>query len=164
MKRWMLVFLFAFLYLGSSRAVAQGQGQFGFGLILGEPTGISWKYRIDHLHAIDGAIGFAPFDRARIHIDYLWLFRPFRDPNFSLHFGIGGAIGFGSSETVFTRHGNTYFAQSGTLGFGLRVPFGINYAIPRAPLELFFEIAPLVIVTPSGGAGVDFGLGVRFYP
>ncbi|HEX9006041.1 MAG TPA: DUF3996 domain-containing protein, partial [Bacteroidota bacterium] len=60
--------------------------------------------------------------------------------------------------------GNTYFAQSGTLGFGLRLPFGIDYAIPRAPLELFFEIAPLVIVTPAGGAGVDFGFGVRFYP
>lgn len=163
MKRWLFVFFSLFLYLASSRAVAQER--FGFGFILGEPTGLSWKYRIDHLHALDGAIGFSPFDRFRIHVDYLWLSRPFRDPNFALHYGIGAAVGFGNTtEAVFTRHGDGYVVQSTSLGFGVRVPFGVDYAIPRSPVELFLEIAPLVIVTPAGGIGIDFGLGVRFYP
>ncbi len=163
MKRWLFVFLSLFLYLASSRALAQER--FGFGFILGDPTGISWKYRMDRLHALDGAIGFSPFDRPRIHVDYLWLSHPFRDQNFALHYGVGAAVGFGNAtEAVFTRHGDGYITHSTTLGFGLRVPFGVDYAIPRSPVELFLEIAPLVVVTPSGGFGVDFGLGVRFYP
>lgn len=142
---------------------AHAQGRFGFGFILGEPTGLSWKYRMDRANALDGAIGFSPYDRFRVHVDYLWNARPFSDPNFSLHYGLGAAFGFGRTEYV-ARKGKDYFIRSQDLGFGLRAPFGIDYLIPRSPVELFFELAPIFIFAPGTGVGIDFGLGVRFYP
>ena len=61
---------------------------------------------------------------------------PFHDPNFSLHYGVGAVIGFG--ETWWVEHGrhDGYWASTKDLGVGLRVPVGIDYAIPRSPVEL----------------------------
>jgi len=51
---------------------ARAQGKLGVGVILGEPTGIAWKYRLGGAEALDGAIGLSPSDRFRFHIDYRW--------------------------------------------------------------------------------------------
>jgi hypothetical protein len=159
------ILLVLLLVVGSSAGIAQNRGgTFGFGFILGEPTGLAWKYKISHLNALDGVIGVSPGDRFRIHVDYLWNAYPFHDPNFSLHYGIGAVIGFGQTWFVEHGHGDGYWAGTTDLGFGVRVPFGIDYAIPRSPVELFFELAPIVIFTPGTGVAIDVGIGVRFYP
>ena len=97
-------------------------------------------------------------------MDYLWKATPFTDPAFSLHYGLGGAIGFGQTWFVEHGHHDGYWATSQDLGLGLRVPFGIDYEIPRSPVDLFFELAPLFIFAPDAGVGIDIGIGVRFYP
>lgn len=152
------------LLLAAGSGAAQAQGRFGFGFILGEPTGLSWKYKMSRANAVDGAIGFSPGDRFRIHVDYLWFAYPFRDANFSLHYGVGAVIGFGRTWWVDRGHGDGYWAGTRDLGFGVRVPVGVNYEIPRSPVELFFELAPIVILAPDAGVAIDAGLGVRFYP
>ncbi len=148
------------LVLAVSSSLAQGR--FGFGLVFGEPTGLSWKYKLDRSNAFDGVVGFSPEDRFRIHADYLWIGHPFNDGSFSLHYGLGAAIGFGRTSYLATRDG--YFIRTQELGFAVRVPIGIDYAIPRSPLELYFELAPIIILTPDAGVGIDAGLGIRFYP
>ncbi|MGA9120549.1 MAG: DUF3996 domain-containing protein [Bacteroidota bacterium] len=138
------------------------QGRFGFGVVLGEPTGLSGMYRIDRSNAVDGVLGFAPEDRFRIHMDYLWIRHPFGNPSFSLHYGVGGVIGFGRTMYLDARDG--YFVRTRELGFGARVPLGVDFEIPRSPCELYFEIAPLLILGPDAGVGLDFGFGFRIYP
>jgi hypothetical protein len=165
MNRLRTIALFLLVVSATASGLAQNRGgNFGFGFILGEPTGLSWKYKISRANALDGAIGFSPGDRFRIHVDYLWFAYPFHDPAFSLHYGIGAAIGFGNTWWVDRGHGNGYWAGTRELGFGLRVPVGINYGIPRSPVELFFELAPIFIFSPDMGVGIDVGIGVRFYP
>ncbi len=139
------------------------QGNFGFGLIIGEPTGIAWKYKINHMNAIDGAIGFSPYDRFRLHVDYLWHARPFNDENLAIHYGLGGAIGFGRT-VYYDEHGGEYFFRNSDLGFGVRLVGGLTYMIPRSPVDLFVEIAPLIVAAPGPGFGMDLGLGARVYP
>lgn len=158
------ILLGVLLLLAAGSEVSQAQGNFGFGFILGEPTGLSWEYRMSRMNAIDGAIGFSPGDRFRIHVDYLWFAHPFHDPAFSLHYGVGAVIGFGRTWFVERGHGDGYWTGTTDLGFGVRVPLGINYFIPRSPVELFFEFAPIVIFAPSAGVAIDVGIGVRFYP
>ncbi len=144
-------------------STTQAQGRFGFGFVLGEPTGLSFKYRIDRSQAIDGAIGFSPYDHFRIHADYLWLSRPFRDQDFVLHYGVGAVMGFGNTE-FWDRRGNVYFVRNTDLGFGVRGVFGINYEIPRSPVEVYLELGPVIVLAPGTGVGLDAGVGVRFYP
>jgi hypothetical protein len=139
------------------------QGKFGAGFIFGEPTGISWNYRLSRENAIDGAIGFSPFDRYRIHVDYLWRATPFRDERVGLHYGLGAVAGFGSTHYVTYQGRYSYILRDEEIGFAARVPVGLSYQFPRSPVELVVELAPMVIFAPVSGVGVDAGLGARFY-
>jgi len=140
------------------------QGKFGAGFIIGDPSGFAWNYRLSPEHAIDGAIGISPFDEGRIHADYLWLAYPFQDTRWSLHYGVGAAVGFGRTEEVFYDGGfRRVFVHENDLGFGVRGVIGVSYLIPKSPVDLFAEVGPLVVLTSPSGVGVDGGLGARFY-
>lgn len=164
MRRTALLLSMVILSLIAGITTTEAQGKFGFGLIVGDPTGFSWKYKLDGQNALDGALGFSPYDRFRFHVDYLWIARPFNDQNLTLTYGAGGAVGFGRTEYVLVSRGNGYFLRTVETGFGVRGPVGINYMIPRSPVELTLELAPILILTPDGGVGLDGGVAVRVYP
>jgi len=160
-KTALTAILIGFVCCAASEVHAQGN--FGFGLILGEPTGLAWKYKINHRNAIDGAIGFSPYDRFRIHVDYLWHSYPFQEQRLAVHYGLGAAFGFGRTDYVVS-HGDSYVLREGDLGFGARAVVGLTYMIPRSPVDVFFEMAPIIVAAPGPGFGLDLGLGVRVYP
>jgi hypothetical protein len=161
MKRTLSLTLLVLLF--SVQDQLQAQGNFGAGFIFGDPTGISWNYRLSRENAIDGGIGFSPFDRYRIHADYLWRATPFHDQRIGLHYGIGAIAGFGSTHYVTYQGRYAYVLRNEEIGFAARVPVGLSYQFPRSPVELVVELAPMVIFAPASGIGVDAGLGVRFY-
>jgi hypothetical protein len=136
----------------------------GFGFVFGEPTGLAWKYRLNRVNALDGAIGFSPFDRFRVHLDYLWHSHPFDEQRLSLHYGIGPAMGFGRTEYFAINRRGDYVLRRDELGFGARTVVGLTYMIPRSPIDLFLEVAPVFVVSPDAGIGFDAGLGMRVYP
>jgi hypothetical protein len=146
----------------SMPALAQG-GRFGAGFVFGEPTGIAWKYQMNDRNALDGSIGFSPYDRYRINVDYLWQSYPFNEPRLALHYGVGGALGFGRTDYLFDDGRNTYLFRTQDLGFGVRGVVGMTYLVPRTPMDLFLEVAPLMILAPGTGMGLDAGFGARFY-
>ena len=155
-----LLLITCLITIGSSHSHAQGS--FGVGLILGEPTGISWKYKLNRRNAFDGAIGISPFDRMRLQVDYLWMSRPFNDQSFIFSYGVGMAVGFG--ERYVTGRRGVFGSFASDAGFAARVPLSLTYDIPRSPVELGFEIAPLIIFGPNSGFGMDGGILIRFYP
>ena len=160
-NRWVLAVVLAVGLLASQ---AYGQKTFGFGLMLGEPSGISWKYHLSSSHALSGLVGFSPFDRFRIHVDYLWVSRPFDEPSLSLWYGLGGAVGFGRADYFVKQDKRSYVTRTVTMGLGVRMVGAFNFAIPKSPVEIGLELAPILIVGPDAGVGVDGGVYVRFYP
>jgi hypothetical protein len=144
--------------------LGQAQGRFGFGVMFGDPTGFAWKYRIDGVHALDGGIGFSPFDRFRIHVDYLWNAHPFETKELSLHYGLGGVIGAGLTGHPFSPFRDPDDVDGVSTGLAARGVVGLTYFIPRSPVDLFLEIAPLLVFGPVPGFGFDGSFGVRVYP
>jgi len=128
----------------SATTTLPAQGKFGAGIVFGEPTGFAWKYRIN--------------------VDYLWQSHPFQEPKLSLHYGPGAALGFGRTNYIYVDRGNGYIFRSQELGFGIRGVVGLTYLVPKTPMDLFFEVAPVMILAPGAGTGIDVGFGARFYP
>jgi hypothetical protein len=153
------VLLTVFFILAVSMAHGQEGGRLGMGLVMGNPTGIAWKYRMDQVNAVDGSIGFSPYDRFRFNVDYLWHSRPFKEQNLAIHYGPGVAFGVANSASApFPGSG------SGNAGFGVRGLVGLTYAINNSPVDIFFELAPLVVLVPGPASGIDLGFGLRAYP
>jgi len=156
LTRWTLMSLLA---LTPATALASGGGPFGLGIIIGDPSGLSGKLKLDGTHAIDGALAFSAVDDVLyVHADYLFHAAPLRAQGLSGHrftpyVGIGGFIGV-IDEGKKDRDTDS--------AVGARVPLGIAWE-PPIPIDVFLEVVPLMRIVPETDAGLDVGLGVRYF-
>ena len=147
-KLTILVFLAILVFPVTSTAQDRG---IGLGIILGQPTGVSLKLWTGRSQAFDVAVAWA-FDREdalHVHADYLFHnFRLFRvqKGQFVLYYGIGGRVKAESRTRV-----------------GLRIPVGLSYLFEKDPLEIFFELGPIMDLAPSTRFRMTSGVGLRYY-
>lgn len=131
-------------------ATAQESG-FGLGIILGEPTGISFKNWIGSRTAIDGGVAWSFYNDNSLHLHADYLVHNFdifkvKKGKLTLYYGIGGRVKTDKKSRV-----------------GVRIPVGINYVFEKAPLDIFLELAPLLDLAPGTEFGLSGGIGIRYY-
>ena len=126
--------------------------RFGAGLMVGEPTGLSLKYWFNESLAIDGGIGqsFNRNNRLQLHSDVLWHMVGLID---SSHGKWAPYLGAGVRSKF----------ESGEDTFGFRFPIGIAYMLDRHPIDVFFEVAPILDVAPSSRGSFNVAAGARFW-
>jgi len=131
-------------------APAQNKG-FGLGIILGEPTGISFKHWTGHKTALVGAVAwaFGHENAFHLHLDYtLHNFRLIKAERHSIPFYYG--IGFRFKDEHKDR-------------LGVRFPLGIIYMFDDAPIDIFLEIVPIFDLIPKTALSFNAGIGARYY-
>jgi hypothetical protein len=149
------VIMVVFAVLIAIVAAAGPVGALGLGVILGEPTGLSFKQWIVGGNAIGGAAAWSFEDESafHVHVDYLY-HRPgpaqidAEDEGRLLwYFGIGGRLK----------------AEEDDSRIGVRVPLGVDYVFSGAPLDIFLEVAPLLDLAPGTDFRLHGGFGIRYY-
>jgi hypothetical protein len=143
-----LALLLALAWTPAARAQTKG---FGLGVILGEPTGFSFKGWTGPTTAIDAALAWSFVDETtfHVHIDYLWHNASITNkPEMPVYYGIGGRIKTGG-------HGDDRI--------GIRGVWGLNYYLPDAPIDLFVELAPILDFSPTTDFSINGGLGARYF-
>lgn len=167
--RKLLIIAAIVLFVGTSESFSQRIGagdNFGFGIILGEPTGLTLKYYTERYEAFAFSLGPSYFGSPRLGADYIWHFHAFESQLVHLYAGPGLVLGFGEGEGFwYKERGDRFFVRSSSdLGLGVRGVFGINFLLKSAPLEFFGELGVLVGFAPEFGSAVDAAIGMRFYP
>lgn len=128
-----------------------GKGDFGLGLILGDPAGINLKYWTGSTTALSGAFAWSVGKEKAFlaHVDYVFhdfgMFKV-KTGRLGLYYGAGARL-----------------KTNGETRVGIRIPLGVTYVFERAPLDVFFEVAPLLDVIPETKGDVQGGAGVRLY-
>ena len=147
---------------GSGLQRVDQPARWGFGLMLGDPTGISLK-RYLGAHAWDFYVGFAWGPGVRFGGDWLWSLGAIergRKVDLTLYVGLGPFIGVSRGPC-----GPGFIADrcNGDAYFGGRVPLGAELVLKEAPLTLGLEAAPALGFS-AGGAGIliDFLFVVRY--
>jgi hypothetical protein len=158
----MLLRLIALMCIGVGIASAQ-RGATGFGIILGDPTGLTLKHWVSRDQAIAASLGGSYFGAPRIGVDYLWHFNAFRSNTVILYGDVGAVIGLGKGVRWWGDRGYKYYDRDQTR-LGVRGMFGVNVLPRGTPLEFFLELGPLLGIAPGFGTAIDVGLGMRFYP
>ena len=136
-------------------------GPFGIGVVVGEPTGVTFKQWVGGDQAIDGAAAwsFADGTALHFHMDYLY-HKPGPPetavPGLLFYFGLGGRLKAGDSD----HHGDDHGDDN---RLGIRVPLGFDYLFAASHLELFFEVAPIMDLAPETDFLVNGGVGLRYY-
>jgi hypothetical protein len=140
--------LFVLLYLSTVKAQSSGVG---LGLIVGEPTGISFKYWTGTTTAIDAALAWSFIDEGAFHIHGDYIFHNMRlitipEGLLPFYYGIGARIKTGNDTKL-----------------GVRVPLGLAYLFQSAPVDIFLEIVPILDLTPKTDFAINAALGARYY-
>ena|SRR3989344_3209678 len=125
---------------------------FGLGVMIGEPTGLSAKFWLDEISAIDGGVAwsFEGDDSFHIHGDYLF-------HNFDLLAADGRPLQF-----YFGGGARLKFEEANTL-FGIRIPVGLAYLFQEQPIDVNVELAPIVDLAPDTDLELNASVGARYY-
>ena len=147
------ILLVVVLFCG--QAVAQDKG-IGVGVILGEPTGLSGKWWLTKTIAIDGAVAwsFADDEGIQLHADALYhqfdLLKVSKG-QLPIYFGVGARIKFEVDD------------EDNDNRFGIRFPVGIAYIFGETPLDIFFELVPILELAPGTRFAFNGAVGVRYF-
>jgi hypothetical protein len=144
-------------------AAKPARAEVGFGVFLGEPTGLDVKLDLARRSALDLVFGYYShyrdygLDGQYAHLTYL----------------VQPMVAHGDSVLVPLRLGIgvAVFDQSGRfnddLNVAARVPFELGLRFRRTPLEIYFEIAMKVTFIDDYDnhptVDLDGGIGLRFY-
>lgn len=138
---------------------------FGLGLQLGTFSGISGKVYLgaSRANALDFSVGTGYGERwtdsFHLHVTYSRHFAP---------------LASGGGVTIPWRVGIGGFANTGDYwGFqrydgrgailGARAPIGLDFDLEEIALQFYIEVAMNLTVIPGVSAGLDAGLGARYY-
>lgn len=125
----------------------------GLGVIVGEPTGLSFKHWTGRAHAYDAAAAWSFVDEGALHVhaDYLWHWfdrvEGVEGGRLPLYVGLGGRIKFGEDDELI----------------GVRIPFGADFLFDDAPVDIFVEIVPILDLAPETDLQINAALGARFW-
>ena len=131
----------------------------GLGVALGEPTGITGKFWMNDLQAVQATAAwnfaassfFLNVDLV-MHSNELLKFDQFIIPVYA---GFGGFVG-AYSGTDKNREGSG-------ITLGVRIPLGILWYFSSLPLELSLEVGPGMTLVEKTAFHFSGGLGVRYY-
>ncbi len=143
----LLIIVFQCFALGVEPA---GQG-FGIGVIVGEPTGISFKNWLTTNTAVDGgaAWSFEGKDAFHLHADYLFhndKLTEVEKGKLLFYYGLGARLKLQDKSRL-----------------GVRIPLGVDYLLQETPLDFFLEIVPIMDLVPDTELEFNGGFGVRLF-
>lgn len=162
-KMFLAAVVLIFITAASVTEAQSPQGKrFGFGIVLGEPTGGTAKYWLGSENALTFSIGASYFGSPRLGVDYLWHINAFDSDIVNMYAGPGGIIGFGRGSGLWSS--SSLRRSGGEAGLAGRGVFGLNVVPRYTPLEVFLEIGVLLGLAPNFGSTAEGALGVRFYP
>ncbi len=140
--------------------------QFGLGFLLGEPTGISFRWFFYETQGIDAlaawAWGWDHHQKVIFHVDYLFRFYdliPIPKGDTALYVGGGLQVGMFDHASYDNYYHND---QDWMFLLALRLPGGILYQVRSFPIEVLFELAFLLNILPDLAPDFNVGIGLRF--
>ena len=155
MKKILISTLFL-IFISGAFQLTFGQAKgFGLGVVLGEPTGISFKSWTSPHGAFDGGVAWSVsnyYNKSgylHLHADYLVHNFKLVDVNqgqLPFYLGLGAKVVFANDPV-----------------FGARIPLGMNYIFGDVPLDLFAEIVPGLNFIPSTDFSLEGGIGIRYW-
>jgi hypothetical protein len=151
MRKVFTIFIVAFLLIGI-KSYGQDKGV-GIGAMIGEPTGLSAKYWLNDINALDFGLAYS-FVRnnsaVSLHADYIYHAFDVIKSNYRipLYYGFGARL---------------RFVNGADNSLGARGIIGLAWLNDQSPFDVFFEVVPVFNLFPSTSLNLDAALGARYY-
>lgn len=136
------------------------------GLTLGGPTYIHFTHGLGGPAAVEAGVSFSYNHATHLYGDYLIeTHDALRSPQLSdvgLFYGIGGMVVISNKDRV--RDDVYYGKNDGDVGFGVRVPVGLDWRPTKAKNFSFdIKLVPTIAVVPETELEITAGIGFKFH-
>jgi hypothetical protein len=135
------------------------QSGFGAAIILGEPMGISAKFWISPDSSLDAGAGWSMYRRTDEEMRKIG--SPYFYAEYLHHFY--DVIKAKSGKFVYFIGIGAETALDAKLYLGVRIPFGLTYMFQNAPIDIFLEIAPSLVILPGITSDTGASAGLRYW-
>ncbi|MCX8058481.1 MAG: hypothetical protein N3A58_03600 [Spirochaetes bacterium] len=158
-KKYSLIFLVItfFIIFNYQIVFAKSKSEpkiFGLGIFLGQPSGITAKYWLSSKggNALEFNLAYSIMKNNYFYFSASYLIHffdiiPTSEGQAPLILGIG--ISFQFNPNIFYT--------------GIKIPLGISYIFSNAPIDIFFEVAPVLLIFPETTFSPEIFLGIRYY-
>ena len=145
--------------LVKSAAVDSGN-KVGVGVSFSGVTGLSIYADTSRNHFVQAAIGFAPYGSYEATSDYAFAYRNAIStlPSVTPYWGLGAVLLHDQSD-YWSRYARNEIQS--TTYVGARIPLGLNFVIPKTPVQLAAELAPSLLLTPATYSYLQGGVSAR---
>lgn len=137
----------------------------GFGLMFGEPSGITVKSRSGGSNDLIFNLGLkSHYGGFRFDGIYTFNFpQAFNSKTVELYAGVGAVVAVGRGRSFFRKYDDDDKYSDDELNLGAKGLLGVNFK-PSKAFEIFLELGPLLGITHGVGADMEGSIGFRFYP
>lgn len=136
------------------------------GLTLGGPTFVHFTHGLGGPAALEAGLSFSYNHATHIYGDYLIeTHDPLKSPQLSdvgLFYGVGGMLVITNKNRP---HNDSYYGEEdGDVGFGVRVPVGLDWRPAKAKgFSFHIQITPILAIVPETELEVTAGIGFKFH-
>lgn len=128
-------------------------GANGLGIVFGDPSGITFQHKLNERQFADFYFAYNWDDEVMLMGDY-----KFRLPGlFPSDVPVMPYVGIG----VFMKIED--HKHDDDLALGVRIPLGVEWKIPEAPITVFGELVPALKVIKRTDGDFQAGIGARYF-
>lgn len=155
---WKQITIFAIFFTFVS-ILNSNEKNLGIGIVLFNPTGISFKYRWDEKISYEAAFGLSSSNNGHFHTGFLYNFYKINQ-NMNLYSGISILI---EERTEKNKLFKGFFIKRKDYYGGVRFPFGILFDTDNKDLDLFGELNLNFLMIHRWEADLNIALGIRIF-
>jgi hypothetical protein len=142
----------AILVFTSAAAVTAAHAEQGIGIVLGQPTGVSYRMDLANSQAIDAVLAWrlGQNEYVLVHADYLWIKPKLVGPReftADFYYGVGAILALPKDDVAAA----------------LRLPAGLSHKFSDPNLEVFTELAIAFTLVPETDFDIVGGVGLRWW-
>ncbi|MCX6123334.1 MAG: hypothetical protein NTV34_01075 [Proteobacteria bacterium] len=132
----------------------------GVGVGFSGAPGVSVYVDTGYKNFLQGGVGFAPLGSYAATGDYAFGYRNAVSslPSLTHYWGLGAVV-LHDQTNQWPRYARE--EDTSTTYVGARIPLGLNFVIPKTPVQLGAELAPSLLLTPATYSYLQGGLSAR---
>lgn len=153
MRKLLFLLLTLMTTLLSAEAAEARSRRLGLGVVIAGPTGITGQYFYGKGKDVSAALGWGQ-NSYHLNIDHHW-----NNRNWLKADGVSIAVYYGIGLRLISWDG----AHDSGSNAGVRFPFGVQHIFKPVGIQIFFELAPAIIVIDHSSFTIDLALGARYF-
>lgn len=148
-----LLFILSLLFITVPAAQAAPR-RLGLGIVIAGPTGVTAEYIYGKNRDLAASLAWGE-NSYHLNLDHHWNRKDWIKAD-----GVGINVYFGLGLRWLSWSDRDSEQESEV---GVRLPFGVQHIFKEAPIQVFFELAPTLVLVPHSSFIIDIALGARYF-